>query len=406
LVDEPTISNYYHLNEQVEQLRDEVRHFVNQPVYILPFLLPGRLVRVRQSRHRDWGWGVVVNFQKVQPGSKTQASTLLADAATSNAAAAAPSSADEPQYVVDILLRCRCRGGTDASSSTTTTAASSSSSSSSSSLPEPLSLVEEVAGGASELLVIPVLLPLLNGVSSIRIYIPKDLRSPESRRTVANSLREVHRRYPDGLPLLDPVSDLRIKDATFARHHRKIEALEERLAAHPLLAGEESSAHADHHSSKSSKSSADTGTDIVTGAAQLSEESRASLLRYADKMAMAAEAKEVRRHLRRADTVIMKEELKSMQRVLRRLGHINRENVIDVKGRVTCEINANDELLLTELMFSGSFTTLSPSQIASLLSCFVFQEKGGQNQRMREELAEPLRRLHEQVCMMVVRGVV
>ena len=58
-----------------------------------------------------------------------------------------------------------------------------------------------------------------------------------------------------------------------------------------------------------------------------------------------------------------------------RLGYANASDVIEVKGRVACEISTGDELLLTELIFSGAFNNLSVEQATALLSCFVFQEK-------------------------------
>ena len=58
-----------------------------------------------------------------------------------------------------------------------------------------------------------------------------------------------------------------------------------------------------------------------------------------------------------------------------RLGYSNASDVIEVKGRVACEISTGDELLLTELIFNGAFNNLSVEQATALLSCFVFQEK-------------------------------
>ena len=58
-----------------------------------------------------------------------------------------------------------------------------------------------------------------------------------------------------------------------------------------------------------------------------------------------------------------------------RLGYASASDVIEVKGRVACEISTGDELLLTELIFSGAFNNLSVEQATALLSCFVFQEK-------------------------------
>ena len=85
-----------------------------------------------------------------------------------------------------------------------------------------------------------------------------------------------------------------------------------------------------------------------------------------------------------------------MRRVLRRLNFTSADNIIEVKGRVACEINAADELVLTELIFMGFFTELTHQQIAAVLSCFVFDEKSDKNEGgLREELAGPLRQIQD-----------
>lgn len=60
------------------------------------------------------------------------------------------------------------------------------------------------------------------------------------------------------------------------------------------------------------------------------------------------------------------------------------------QGRVSCEVSAADELMLTEMMFGGIFTNLSTSQLAALLSCFVFEEKAG-NTKLADDLSGCLR---------------
>lgn len=93
--------------------------------------------------------------------------------------------------------------------------------------------------------------------------------------------------------------------------------------------------------------------------------------------------------------VLQLEELKGRKRVLRRLGFTTADDVVEMKGRVACEISTGDELLLTEMMFGGTFNPLTPEQCAALLSCFVFQEKSEAKVKIREELAAPLRVLQE-----------
>lgn len=56
------------------------------------------------------------------------------------------------------------------------------------------------------------------------------------------------------------------------------------------------------------------------------------------------------------------------------MGFTNSEDVVEVKGRVACEITAGDELVITELIFMGVFNELDVDQTVALLSCFVFEE--------------------------------
>ncbi|NXC47805.1 MTREX helicase, partial [Penelope pileata] len=84
--------------------------------------------------------------------------------------------------------------------------------------------------------------------------------------------------------------------------------------------------------------------------------------------------KAAKRELKKARTVLQMDELKCRKRVLRRLGFATSSDVIEMKGRVACEISSADELLLTEMMFNGLFNDLSAEQATALLSCFVFQE--------------------------------
>lgn len=78
-----------------------------------------------------------------------------------------------------------------------------------------------------------------------------------------------------------------------------------------------------------------------------------------------------------------------------RLGYTTDADIIELKGRVACEISTGDELVLTELIFNGVFTTLTVTQAVSLLSCFVFEERAEEVPKMRPDMVEPLRILKE-----------
>jgi ATP-dependent RNA helicase DOB1 len=96
---------------------------------------------------------------------------------------------------------------------------------------------------------------------------------------------------------------------------------------------------------------------------------------YAEKKESQERIRALRAKIQSTHDVLQLEELKCRKRVLRRLGFTTSADIVDMKGRVACEISTGDELLLTELIFNGVFNTLSPELCAALLSCFVFEEK-------------------------------
>lgn len=96
---------------------------------------------------------------------------------------------------------------------------------------------------------------------------------------------------------------------------------------------------------------------------------------YSEKRAHQDKIRELKKRIQATQDVLQLEELKCRKRVLRRLNFTNSADIVDVKGRVACEISTGDELLLTEMIFNGVFNPLAPEQCAALLSCFVFTEK-------------------------------
>lgn len=88
-------------------------------------------------------------------------------------------------------------------------------------------------------------------------------------------------------------------------------------------------------------------------------------------------------------------ELKCRKRVLRRLGYCTAADVIELKGRVACELSSADELLLTEMIFNGLFNALDVTQTAALLSCFVCDEKSNEMPKLSEALSGPLKQMQD-----------
>ncbi|KAI0068005.1 antiviral helicase [Artomyces pyxidatus] len=61
--------------------------------------------------------------------------------------------------------------------------------------------------------------------------------------------------------------------------------------------------------------------------------------------------------------------------VLKELKFIDQNSTVSLKGRVACEINSVNELILTELILENTLASYEPTEVAALLSSFVFQEK-------------------------------
>ncbi|KAH9849685.1 antiviral helicase [Lenzites betulinus] len=332
--DEELVANYYDFRQQLDQMSADFREVVTHPNYCLPFLQPGRLVKVKHQK-LDFGWGVIVNYQKRLPPKNRPG----------------PKPEDIPaheQYIVDVLLYCT-KGSTLPKDRNTTT-------------PTPGGVQPCPAGRGGEPLVVPVLLSTLDSVSRLRIAMPKDLRPLQQRETTWKAILEVQSRMPTGIPLLDPVVDMKITDAKFKELIQKIDTMEKKMYA--------SSLHSDPRL-----------PELYT--------------LYAKKQEHQARIRELKRRVQATHDVLQMEELKCRKRVLRRLGFTNASDIVDMKGRVACEISTGDELLLTELIFNGVFNTLSPEQCAGLLSCFVFTEKSEQTTKLKEELAAPLRVMQE-----------
>jgi ATP-dependent RNA helicase DOB1 len=191
--------------------------------------------------------------------------------------------------------------------------------------------------------VLQVSLSLLYKISAVRLNLPKQLCSNTDKSNVQKAMLELQRRFKgsDNVPVLDPIQDIGIKTADFLSMSSRHDDLLSRFGKCEF----------------SRASNKDAAYEL-----------------YCKKLALLEESRHYRKLVRESQAVLMKEELRRMKRVLRRLGFVSTEDVLEIKGKFSCELNTADELLLTEMFFEGVFNSLTSSQIVSLLSCFVHQE--------------------------------
>ena len=226
------------------------------------------------------------------------------------------------------------------------------------------------ANSEGEMRIVPIRTAAIFQASSVRIHLPRsgDLQSEEGRKQVLLSLCEVKKRLGNEIPLLCPHKDLGIKDEAFSKLTIKHQLLSKRLEAL-------------------------TNDQLIS-----------NLPAYREKLALQRSLKAVRRSIQELTAITHMEELKCRKRILRRLNYLTEDGVIELKGRVACEIGTGDELMLTELMFNGAFNDLSVEHTVAFLSAFVCEEKSNNsangegsnaNSTLREELSLPLKMLQE-----------
>lgn len=178
--DESTVQDYYQLRQQLETFTKDMRDVITHPEHCMRFMQSGRLVKVKYQDH-DFGWGAIVNFSTRRDDKKELA--------------------PQQQFVFDVLLQV----------------ASDSSFVPNASEGLPPGVRPPAAGDNGKMEVVPVLLSCIESIGPLRLFLPNELKSAEQRNSVRKSLDQVKKRFPDGIAILDPIEDMKIKDESFKR---------------------------------------------------------------------------------------------------------------------------------------------------------------------------------------------
>ncbi|KAJ8300200.1 hypothetical protein KUTeg_021719 [Tegillarca granosa] len=164
----------------------------------------------------------------------------------------------------------------------------------------------------------------------------------------------------EGLPGLDPVKDLHIRDVERVEQFRSLKMLEESLTKYQCPNCPRFMEHFTQisHNMKLKE-------DYKRLKFLLSDESLTLLPEYQQRI-----------------------------QVLKELNYIDDNNTVQLKGRVACEIS-NHELMITELVFENALTDLHPTEIAALLSCVVFEQKNCSEPKLIDTLVKGKERILE-----------
>jgi len=356
---ESSVGEYYQMNEQLLLIERKMKKIIRKPQFVGPFLQnPGRMMQCT-IEGEDYGWGVLVSYKKKTGTGAAGSAGEMASAATG------------PQHTIDVMLQCVDRHFDD---ETINAAAKE----------EDMSNIGLLWKGSSRhcrpfkkgvdsnalvsYRVFTVGLENIEEISAVRLFVPKDIHPESGRQSLAKSMIEVQRRFPEGVPLLHPVQDMNVKSVDFTKLSERSQASKDRLSSHILC------------------------SDFTE------DERRKMICSYGEKKDLLEQVKVIRNESRSCQGMVMRDELKKMKRVLRQLGHVDANGVIQTKGRTACEINTANELVVVELIFIGVFNDLGVEQCMALLSCLIFDERikdDDPTQGLKSYLSNPFFKLKE-----------
>jgi len=215
-------------------------------------------------------------------------------------------------------------------------------------------------GAKSEGQILPMALPLVQRISKIRSNMPEGdpHKSEDLRKTLLKTLSTIksHKRFKKtGLPELDPVAEMNIKSEELAALVAAIAAEDQKLEASSLQ-----------------------------GNARLP----AYLQAFERKIKLQTQVQDLDKQVSQSRFMVMGDDLRSMKRVLRRLEFIDKDGVVQLKGRMACELTSADEVLMTEIVFQNVFADMEANNIIALISCLVFDEKSEDAMTTKPELVK------------------
>ncbi len=403
---ERDVAEYVNVRDALAVTRAEIRAMVfDDPRVAAPFLQEGRLARVcvadpaaamKDARRAGEDGGV--------------AARVAADVATEWAVVCGRDrKPGTDEYVVEVV----CAVEEDARGRVKIAPVDSNVTNNSGERTDEHTNADRSRGGVKHLGVRKLSLPLsqIDALSSVRLYLPKDLVAIEARRRVIASAAEAVRRFGGAAPLLDAGADFGLAEsAKYQRLARRAHALDAmlddaRAKLETAILDEEKKDPTKGPPESSKKDPPKKGPESSKEDPRAADPSSSLLSRrvaaYAAKRELASAAKAARRRAEKSGGLILRDELKRRLRVLRRLGMLTEDSVVTLKGRVACEMITTDALVASELMLGGELKELARSRkplVAALFGALVWGEGSGDAEQAARLVSAPCRATHELVA--------
>lgn len=356
---EPSVEEYYEMALEAETHRESVTEAIMQLHTSQQFLTPGRLVVVKSKSDDDHLLGVIVKNPSAT--LKQYVVLVLTGDCTSSALAAESSNQDEKEpgefqqgYFV---IPKEKRGMDDEYFSSASTRKGSGI------INIKLPYKGDASGMGFEVRAIENKEIISICTRKIKIDQVRLLEEP-SKTAYSKTVQQLIKEQPDGNkypPALDAIKDLKMKDMFLVENYH---------AYHRLLQN-------------------------------MSENKCHGCIKLKEHMALMKEQKVYKDQMNELKYQMSDEALQQMPEfqgridVLKEIHYIDSDLVVQLKGRVSCEMNSGEELISTECLFENQLDDLEPEEAVAIMSAFVFQQRNTSEPSLTPKLADAKKRLYD-----------
>ncbi|XP_031386867.1 DExH-box ATP-dependent RNA helicase DExH11 isoform X2 [Punica granatum] len=356
---EPAIKEYYEMHEEAERLNNDIADSVMQSPVAAHFLTPGRVVVVKCQSGQDHFLGVVIEAE----AGKRQYIVLTLRPDLAPTVQSSPGSGNLQDVKVSefqqgsfLLPKSKRRIEEEYDSAFTSRKRSGA-------IRIQLPHHGAASGMSYEVRRVETrefLFMCSKRIQVNQVGLLEDDSAAAYSKTVQQllDLKSGRSKYP---PALDPVKDLKLKDVELVNKYRQRDTLLRKMT--------ENKCH---------------GCIKLAEHMKLAEEIRKHKEKVAElKFQMSDEALQ------------QMPEFQGRVEVLKKIGCIDADLVVQLKGRVACEMNSGEELICTECLFDNQLDCLEPEEAVALMSAFVFQQRNTSEPTLTPKLLEARQRLHE-----------
>lgn len=356
---EPSVEEYYEMALEAETHRESVTEAIMQLHTSQQFLTPGRLVVVKSKSDDDHLLGVIVKNPSAT--LKQYVVLVLTGDCTSSALAAESSNQDEKepgefQQGYFVIPKGK-RGMDDEYFSSASTRKGSGI------INIKLPYKGDASGMGFEVRAIENKEIISICTRKIKIDQVRLLEEP-SKTAYSKTVQQLIKEQPDGNkypPALDAIKDLKMKDMFLVENYH---------AYHRLLQN-------------------------------MSENKCHGCIKLKEHMALMKEQKVYKDQMNELKYLMSDEALQQMPEfqgridVLKEIHYIDSDLVVQLKGRVSCEMNSGEELISTECLFENQLDDLEPEEAVAIMSAFVFQQRNTSEPSLTPKLADAKKRLYD-----------